>query len=78
MLICVCSPDFDTDLSGLLVLSGKCFRVDELSLPADFQTTQNLSKQVHFAPILSFPLPLVGGGLKGRLKCLRTISKNQV
>jgi hypothetical protein len=25
---------------------------------------KNLSKQVHFPHILSFPLPLVGGGLK--------------
>lgn len=27
------------------------------------------------SPILSFPLPLVGGGLKGRLKCLIIIIK---
>jgi hypothetical protein len=49
---------------------------------ADFQTTQtgaapkNLSKQVHFPCILSFPLPLEGNGLKERLECLRTIIKN--
>jgi hypothetical protein len=48
---------------------------------ADFQTTQmgvalkNLSKQVHLASILSFPLPLVGDGLKGRLRYLRAIIK---
>jgi hypothetical protein len=51
---------------------------------ADFQTTQkevapkNLSKQVHFPCILYFSLPLVGGGLKGRLKHLRAIIKNKV
>jgi hypothetical protein len=35
--------------------------------------SKNLSKPVHFSCILSFPLPLVGGGLEGKLKCLRTI-----
>jgi hypothetical protein len=41
---------------------------------------KNLSKQLHFPCILSFPTPLtlVGGGLQGRLKCLRTIIKNKV
>jgi hypothetical protein len=39
---------------------------------------KNLSKQVHFPCILPFPLPLVGGGLKGRLKNLRTIIKNRI
>jgi hypothetical protein len=39
---------------------------------------KKLSKQVHFPHILSFPLPLVDGGLKGRLKSLRTIIKNKV
>jgi hypothetical protein len=38
---------------------------------------KNLSKQVHFPWILSFPLPLVGGGLEGRLKHLRIIIKNR-
>jgi hypothetical protein len=38
---------------------------------------KNLSKQVCFSSILSFPLLLVGGGLKGRLQCLRTIIKNR-
>jgi hypothetical protein len=38
---------------------------------------KNLSKQVHFPHILSFPLPLLGSGLNGRLKCLRTIIKNK-
>jgi hypothetical protein len=37
-----------------------------------------LSKQVHFSRILSFPLPLVGAGLEGRLKCLRTIIKSRL
>jgi hypothetical protein len=39
---------------------------------------KNLSKQVHFPHILSFPLPVVGGGLQGRLKHLRTIIKNRI
>jgi hypothetical protein len=42
---------------------------------------KNFSKQVLFPVIpyiLSFPLPLVGGGLKGRLKSLRTIIKTKV
>jgi hypothetical protein len=37
--------------------------------------TKYLSKQVHFPHDLSFLLPLVGGGLYGRLKHLRTIIK---
>jgi hypothetical protein len=37
---------------------------------------KNLSKQVYFPSIL-FSLPPVDGGLKGRLKCLRTIIKNR-
>jgi hypothetical protein len=39
---------------------------------------KTISKQVHipFCPLnLSFPLPLVGGGLEGRLKHLRTLTK---
>jgi hypothetical protein len=36
---------------------------------------RTLSKQVHFPCILSFPLPLVGGGRKERLRNLRTIIK---
>jgi hypothetical protein len=39
---------------------------------------RTISKQVHIliCPInLSFPLPLEGGGIKGRLKCLRTLIK---
>jgi hypothetical protein len=39
---------------------------------------KNLSKQVYFPGILSFPLPLMGAGLKGRLKHLRTIIKNRL
>jgi hypothetical protein len=39
---------------------------------------KNLSRQLHFPCILSFPLPLVGGGLQWRLKYLRTIIKNKV
>jgi hypothetical protein len=35
----------------------------------------NRSTSLH---ILSFPLPLVGGGLEGRLKHLRTIIKNRL
>jgi hypothetical protein len=41
-------------------------------------TPKNFSEQVHFPHILSFPLPLVGGRLKGRLKNLRTIIKNKI
>jgi hypothetical protein len=50
----------------------------------DFHTTQmgfaskNSSKLDHFPHILSFSLPLLGGGLTGRLKHLRTIIKNKV
>jgi hypothetical protein len=40
-------------------------------------TPKNLSKQVHFHSIFSFPLPLVGGGLKGKLKCLRKKKKSR-
>jgi hypothetical protein len=40
--------------------------------------TKNLSKQVHSLPTLSFPLPLVGGRLEGRLKHLRTIIKRRL
>jgi hypothetical protein len=36
---------------------------------------KNHSKYIYFCYILSFPLPLVGGGLKGRLKSLRTSLK---
>jgi hypothetical protein len=39
---------------------------------------KDLSKQVLFPLILSFPLPLVGGGLQGRLKHLRAIIKTKV
>jgi hypothetical protein len=39
---------------------------------------KNLSKQVHFPCILSFPLPLVSGRLQGRLKHLRTTIKNKI
>jgi hypothetical protein len=39
---------------------------------------RTISKQVHFPRILSFPLPLVGGGLEGRLKHLRTIIERRV
>ena len=72
-------------------VSVKCLQVDRaaaacwpVNWTADFQTTQtgvapkNLSKQVHFPCILSFPLPLVGGGLQGRLKHLRTIIKSRL
>ncbi|KRX31698.1 hypothetical protein T06_3630 [Trichinella sp. T6] len=41
---------------------------------------KNLSKQVHFPHILSFPLPLVGGGLEGRegfYKCKRAMAVNR-
>jgi hypothetical protein len=38
---------------------------------------KNISKQAHFPHILSFPLPLMGGGLKERFKHLRTIIKNK-
>ena len=34
---------------------------------------RTISKQVHFPCTLSFPLPLVGGRLEGRLKHLKTI-----
>jgi hypothetical protein len=37
---------------------------------------ENLSKQIPF-PTFTFPLPLVGGGLQRRLKCLKTIIKNR-
>jgi hypothetical protein len=39
---------------------------------------RTLSKQVHIllcSSNLSFPLPLVGSGLEGRLKHLRTLNK---
>jgi hypothetical protein len=39
---------------------------------------KNLSKQIHFPSVLSFPLPLVGGRLDGRLKHLRTILKDRL
>lgn len=43
------------------------------------RTLLNRSTPQHPSPhILSFPLPLVGGGLKGRLKHLRTMVKKQV
>jgi hypothetical protein len=64
----------------LSVLSCHCWSVN---WTADFQTTQvgvapkNLSKQVHFPHILSFPLPLLCSRLKGRLKYLRTIIKTK-
>jgi hypothetical protein len=51
---------------------------------ADFQTTQMgiaariISKRVHFAHILSFPLPLMGVKLKDRLKHLQTIIKRRL
>jgi hypothetical protein len=39
---------------------------------------KNLFKQVHFPHILSFPLPLVGGGLKRDVKKhFNTIIKNR-
>jgi hypothetical protein len=72
-------------------VSVKCLRVDHAAAAAANLGTELLifrqhrwkllqraiSKQVHFPHILSFPLPLVGGGLQGRLKCLRTIIKNK-
>jgi hypothetical protein len=36
---------------------------------------KNLSKQVHSPHILSFPLPLMDGGLNERLKCFKTSLK---
>jgi hypothetical protein len=51
---------------------------------ADFQTTQmgvfpkNLSKQVQFPHIFYFPLSMVAGELKQRVKCLRTTIKSKV
>jgi hypothetical protein len=39
---------------------------------------KNHFKWDHLPHILSFPFPLVGGGLKGRLKLLNTIIKNKV
>jgi len=38
---------------------------------------KNFSKEVHILCILSFPLLVVGDGLKGRLKHLRAIIKNK-
>ena len=38
---------------------------------------RTISKQVHFTHIFSFLLPLVGGGLEGRLTYLRTIIKSR-
>jgi hypothetical protein len=38
---------------------------------------KKLPEHVYFPHILYFPLPLVGGGLKERLKHLRTIIKNR-
>jgi hypothetical protein len=59
-----------------------------VNITADFQRTQtgvvskNLSKQAHsLLPhpcILSFQVLLMGGGLQGRLKLVRTILKNKV
>jgi hypothetical protein len=37
-----------------------------------------ISKQVHFSRILFFPLPLADGGLEGRFKCPRTITKRRL
>jgi hypothetical protein len=39
---------------------------------------KNLSKQVHFPCVLSFPLPLVVDGLKGRLKHLINIIESRL
>jgi hypothetical protein len=63
-------------------ISVKCLRVDP-AITADscelncwWELLQRtISKQVHFPCVLSFPLPLVGGGLKGRLKSLRTLGR---
>jgi hypothetical protein len=41
------------------------------------RTFSNRSTPHPHTGILSFPLPLVGGGLKGRLRCLRTIIRNE-
>ena len=38
---------------------------------------RTISIQVHSPHILSFSLPMMGGGLEGRLKCLRTVSKSR-
>jgi hypothetical protein len=41
-------------------------------------TPKNLSKQLHFPYILSFLVPLMSGGLREKLKYLRTIIKSRV
>jgi hypothetical protein len=46
--------------------------------PKQNKTKKTISKQVYFSCILSFPLPLVGDLLKGRLKHVRTIIKNKL
>ena len=51
----------------------------ELNCRCPDNTDGSCSKeQVHVPHILSSPLPLVDGGLQGRLKCLKTIIKNRV
>jgi hypothetical protein len=62
-------------------LSCRCWPVN---WTVDFLTTQmgvalkqTISKQVHFPYILSFPLSLVGGSLRQRLKCWKTIIKSR-
>jgi hypothetical protein len=66
-------------------ISVKCLQMDWAAAAdlctVNFPTTQMavapniLSKQVHFPHILFLPLLLVGCGLQGRLKHLRTIIK---
>jgi hypothetical protein len=75
-------------LPWLPVYSWSVCKWIELLLPANLWTEllisrqckwdllqKTISKQVHFPSILSFPLPLRGGGLEGKLKHLRTITK---
>lgn len=77
-------------LSGFFWFVNGVFRVDQcwfvwtellISWHCRLDLLQRtISKQVHIllCPIhLSFPLPLVSGGLEGRLKCLQTLIKSR-
>ena len=80
---CCCYPD-----TPKLDCWNKCLWVDRATA-ADLCTElllswqhwrellqRTISKHIHFPCILAFPPPLVSGGLEGKLKHLRTITKS--
>lgn len=86
LLIGVCYPDtteLDCSCIHEVFVSGSSCHHWPVNWTATFLTTQmgiapkTLSKQVRFLCILSFPLPLIGDVLEGRLTHLRTITKNK-